>query len=118
MARKLTDNEKRLKRYMTKLGVWKPEYMVSVEICAGLMDQYDTIMQLWVINGMNPIEVTDNGNSKKSGIVTTLESLRKDILAYQRELGLTPLSIKRLDAQAELPESGILADAMRKLGVE
>ena len=105
----------RLKRYMKALGTYKPEYMITAEICADLMDQYDCISRAWVESGMNPIEVTENG-SKKSGTVTTLESLRKDILAYQRELGLTPLAIKRLDAQEHLPQSSVLAEALRKLG--
>ena len=114
-ARKLTDTEKRLKRYMTKLGVWKPEYLVTVEICAGLMDQYDIILKAWISIGMNPVEVTDGGGTKKSGTVATLENLRKDILAYQKELGLTPMAIKRLNAQENLPQSSVLSDALRKL---
>ena len=111
---RMTKNEQRLKRYMTKLGLWKPEYLITVEICAGLMDQYDAINTAWIKSGMNPLEYTDNG-SKKSGIVTTLESLRKDILAYQKELGLTPMAIKRLDQQEQMPKSSVLADALRKL---
>lgn len=111
---KLSKNERRLKGYMTKLGIWKPEYMVTVEICAGLMDQYETISKAWIESGMNPVEYTDTG-SKKSGIVSTLESLRKDILAYQKELGLTPMAIKKLDAQENLPQSSVLSDALRKL---
>lgn len=113
MAR-LSKNERRLKGYMTKLGIWKPEYMVTVEICAGLMDQYETISKAWIESGMNPVEYTDTG-SKKSGIVATLESLRKDILAYQKELGLTPMAIKKLNAQENLPQSSVLSDALRKL---
>ena len=111
---KLSKNERRLKGYMTKLGIWKPEYMVTVEICAGLMDQYETISKAWIESGMNPVEYTDTG-SKKSGIVATLESLRKDILAYQKELGLTPMAIKKLNAQENLPQSSVLSDALRKL---
>lgn len=112
---KLSKNERRLKGYMTKLGIWKPEYMVTVEICAGLMDQYDAISTAWIKSGMDPVEVTDNGGTKKSGIVATLESLRKDILAYQKELGLTPMAIKKLNAQENLPQSSVLSDALRKL---
>lgn len=111
---KLSKNERRLKGYMTKLGIWKPEYMVTVEICAGLMDQYDAISAAWIASGMSPVEYTDNG-TKKSGIVATLESLRKDILAYQKELGLTPMAIKKLDAQENLPQSSVLSEALRKL---
>lgn len=112
---KLSKNERRLKGYMTKLGIWKPEYMVTVEICAGLMDQYEKISAAWIASGANPVEATDNGGTKKSGVVATLESLRKDILAYQKELGLTPMAIKRLNAQENLPQSSVLADALRKL---
>ena len=117
MAKRMSANEKRLKKYMTALGTWKDEYRITVEICAGLMDQYDVILSAWQATGMMPVEYTENG-SKKSGIVTTLESLRKDILAYQKELGLTPMAIKRLDAQEQLPQSNVLADALRKLGAE
>ena len=114
MAKRMTKNEKRLKKYMESMGIWKDEYRITVEICAGLMDQYDIINTAWIASGMNPVEYTETG-SKKSGVVTTLESLRKDILAYQKELGLTPMSIKRLDAQENLPQSNVLAEALRKL---
>ena len=114
MAKRMSANEKRLKKYMTALGTWKDEYRITVEICAGLMDQYDVILSAWQATGMMPVEYTENG-SKKSGIVTTLESLRKDILAYQKELGLTPMAMKRIDQQNNLPESNVLADALRKL---
>lgn len=110
----MTKSESKLKKYMKALGVWKPEYQITVGICAGLMDQYDMILKTWIDSGMDPVEQTENG-TKKSGVVTTLESLRKDILAYQKELGLTPMSIKRLDQQAQLPKSSVLADALRNL---
>lgn len=58
----MSKNQLRLKRYMTRLGVWKPEYLITVEICAGLMDQYDIINAAWIASGMNPIEYTDNGS--------------------------------------------------------
>ena len=38
--------------------------------------------------------------TKKAPIVTTLESLRKDVLAYLSALGLTPAGAKKLDAAA------------------
>lgn len=112
----LTATEKKLIRSMKSLNTWKPEFQATVRICADLMDQYDDINSQIVSGRLQRFDVTDSGGTRKSAAVTTAESLRRDILSYLKELGLTTLSVKRLDAQENLPESGVLADALRKLG--
>lgn len=112
----LTPTEKRLQDAMVSLRTWKPEFETALRICADLMDQYEVVNGM-ITSGEAPrFDITDHGGTRKSAAVTTAEALRRDILAYLKELGLTTLSVKRLDAQENLPESNVLADALRRLG--
>ena len=112
----MTSTERRLRQAMRSLHTWKPEFASAVKICADLMDQYELVNDM-IKSGMVPrFDLTETGGTRKSAAVTTTEGLRRDILAYLKELGLTTLSVKRLDAEANLPESSVLADALRRLG--
>jgi phage terminase small subunit len=42
-------------------------------------------------------EKTGANNSKRSPMIATLESLRKDILSYSNALGLTPSGLRKLN---------------------
>ena len=112
----LTRTERKLRRAMTALHTWKPEFTDAVRICAGLMDQYDDVNGMILRGEVQRFDITETGGTRKSAAVTTAECLRRDILAYLKELGLTTMSVKRLDAQEHLPESNVLADALRRLG--
>ena len=112
----LTSTERSLRKKMQALRTWKPEFGPAVKICADLMDQY-RVLNAGIMSGTFPMfDITENGGTRKSAAVTTAEGLRRDILAYMKELGLTTMSVKRLDAQENLPESNVLADALRRLG--
>ena len=112
----LTETEQRIVDAMRSLNTWKPEFYPAVKICADLMDQYNDVNGRIVSGEFRRFDVTDTGGTRKSAAVTTAECLRRDILSYLKELGLTTLSVKRLDAQEHLPESNVLADALRRLG--
>ncbi len=112
----MTKTERKLRKAMISLHTWKPEFTEAVRICAGLMDQY-TVLNAGICSGTFPMfDPTETGGTRKSAAVTTAEGLRRDILSYLKELGLTTMSVKRLDAQENLPESNVLADALRRLG--
>ena len=112
----MTEAEEKLVDAMKALNTWKPEFYPAVKICADLMEQYDTVNGQIVRGELRRFDLTDTGGTRKSAAVTTVECLRRDILSYLKELGLTTLSVKRLDAQEHLPESNVLADALRRLG--
>ena len=112
----LTSTEKRLRAAMKSLHTWKPEFGPAVKICADLMDQYRQLNKQILDGTYQMFDVTENGGTRKSAAVTMAEGLRRDILSYLKELGLTTLAVKRLDAQENLPESNVLADALRRLG--
>lgn len=84
---------------MRTLGVYKPEFEKVIEIYAGLIEQYNELSKKFADSGYRFSEETENG-SKKAPIVTTLESLRKDILSYASQLGLTPQGLLRSDPTA------------------
>ena len=83
---------------MISLGVYKPEFETTIKIYAGLVDQYTALSRQFKKVKYEVTEKTGySDNSKKSPIVNTLESLRKDILAYSNALGLTPSGLKKLN---------------------
>ncbi len=85
---------------MKSLGVYRKEYDGAVDVLAQLLTQYNELTQRFEESGYRIAEVTATG-SKKAPIVTTLESLRKDILAYLNALGLTPMGAKKIDAAGD-----------------
>lgn len=83
---------------MKALGVYKPEFELTISIYAGLIEQYQQLEKEFKKSKFTVIERTGySDNSKKSPMVNTLESLRKDILAYSNALGLTPAGLKKIN---------------------
>lgn len=79
---------------MKSLGVYKPEYDPLIKVYAELVVQYNSITERFVNGGMRYQVSTADGGAKKAPIVATLESLRKDILAYSDRLCLNPKSLE------------------------
>lgn len=88
---------------MKKLGVYKQEFDPIIAIYAKLSSEYETIGKEFMDTCYKYDEFTDNGASKKAPIMTTLESYRKDILAYATQLGLTPSGLKKINDGSMLP---------------
>lgn len=102
-----------LRKRMKSLGVYREEYEVAISVLARLMRQYDTLNGNFERQGM-PFEVHTSMGSKKAPIVTTLEALRRDILAYMSALGLTPAGARRL-GETPKDEGDPLGKALAKL---
>lgn len=87
-----------IKENMKALGVYKPEFDMTIEIYSGLIDQYQALEREFKKSKFTVIEKTGySDNSKKSPMVATLENLRKDILQYSNALGLTPSGLKKIN---------------------
>lgn len=81
---------------MKSLGIYKSEYNRVINIYAELVSQYSKISQKFE-DDEHPFEVsTADGGSKKSPVVLTLETLRKDILAYSDRLCLNPKALESI----------------------
>ena len=83
---------------MKTLGVYKPEFDISINIYASIVEQYQTLEKEFKKSKFTVIEKTGySDNAKKAPIVATLENLRKDILSYSNALGLTPSGLKKIN---------------------
>lgn len=94
---------------MKALGVYKPEFEPIIEVYSQLREQYNISTQRFIDSDYNFKEYTNTG-TKKAPIVTTLEALRKDILAYAAQLGLTPQGLLKADDAAPVyPRRSLLS---------
>lgn len=101
---------------MQSLGTYKREYDPVITILCQLKKQYDFLTKKFEEAGY-PFSEQTNAGSKKAPIVVTLEGLRRDILSYYSQLGLTPQGLKKLNDQAiaENKGSNPLADVLKEL---
>ena len=96
MAKKATTKEtiaKNTIRDMKELGTYKPEYDPLINVYADIMSQYLRANKLFEESGYQYEVPTAAGNTKKSALAATLESLRKDLIAYSDRLCLNPKSL-------------------------
>lgn len=104
----------KVKSAMRRLNVYKPQFDPIIEVYVQLREQYDALTGKFVESDFDFEESTNTG-TKKAPIVTTLESLRKDILAYATQLGLTPQGLLRADDKAFVKKrKSSFSDALEK----
>lgn len=115
LTAKRQNHQATTRRLMKSLGVYKKEFEPVILIYAQLRNQYDELTAQFERSGFDYSEDTAQG-SKKHPIVTTLESLRKDILAYAGQLGMTPAGLKRLNDDSLQPaKASPLSEALKVL---
>ena len=94
------DYKKDIERKMKALGLYKKEFEHTINSLArALTDQEKTLTLFDTSGGQIMIRHTNKvgaTNAVKNPFYLAIESLRVDILAYCRELGLTPASLKRI----------------------
>ena len=94
---KRVKNKKSIKnetiKNMQKLGVYKPEFDPIIDHYAEMNEHYLIINEKFKNSSYEFQTTTADGGKKKAPIVATLETLRKDILAYSDRLCLNPKSL-------------------------
>lgn len=98
---------------MKQLGVYKPEYDPVIDIYSELCEQYQKLTKQFKDGGYKYYEYTTQGGTKKSAIVATLETLRKDILAYSDRLCINPKALETVTP--EHPNHSKLAKVLGEL---
>lgn len=97
---------KSIREAMTRLGTYKPEYDHTIKVYADLATTYNRMLKRFAESDYQYDEATAQGR-KKAPIVAVLESMRKDLLAYENALGLTPAGLKKIqdpsDAKKKKP---------------
>src|SRR5690625_2640596 len=99
---------------MKNLGVHKPQYNRLIDIYSELVHQHIRLTTEFEASGYQYDVSTDQGGSKKSPIVATLENLRKDILSYSDRLCLNPKSLENVTAEKATKSK--LASVLSDLG--
>lgn len=101
---------------MKKLGIHKSQYNRLIDIYSELVHQYIKLTIDFQEDDYKYEVSTGQGGSKKSPIVATLETLRKDILQYSDRLCLNPKSLENITA--DLKNKSSLADLLSELDKE
>lgn len=84
---------------MQGLGIYKPEFEPAIERYVALQKEYKKLYTAHQKDGYD-CEVMTSSGVKKSPMVSTLESLRRDILSLEDALGLTPRGLLKLNEKA------------------
>lgn len=85
---------------MKDLGIHKPQYNRLIDIYAETVFQYLKAVDDFEKSNYEYETETAAGNPKKSGIVSAMENLRKDILQYSDRLCLNPRSLENVTAES------------------
>lgn len=97
--KKIPAHEMEVIRKMENLGIYKEEFRGTIRRYVELQKEYKTVHKKYEKTGYM-CEVQTAQGVKKSPIVSTLESLRRDILSVEESLGLTPRGLLKLKENA------------------
>ena len=92
--------EKRFKNYrrivkksMKALDVYQPQFDTLIDVYAGLLAQYEILVQRLIDSDFNIEVETQRGGARKSATATALERLRSDLITYSDRLMLNPKAL-------------------------
>ena len=89
----------KIRRELRSLDLYKPEFETSIKRLADLKVEYDELHERYAA-AHYPCVIDGSSGPKKNPLVTTLESLRRDILALETALGLNPTGLSKLQENA------------------
>jgi phage terminase small subunit len=96
---------------MKKLGTYKDEYALTIDMLAELLEQYSFFKDKFKKSGY-AIEVKcGSGGMKKSQVFAAMESLRKDIIQLSDRLCLNPKVMEGIEVK-EPKDGSKLEDAL------
>jgi len=98
---------------MKSLGVYSTSYNSIIDIYSELREQYELLTKEYKKGGYKYEIETADGGGKKSPIVATLETLRKDILAYSDRLKLNPKAMESTKPSGN--KKSKLGDMLKKI---
>lgn len=88
-----------VKKKMIALNVYKPEFDTTIERYVLLSKEFQKLYAEYEDGGFQ-FEVETEKGVKKAPVVGVLETLRRDILAIENSLGLTPMGLLKLQENA------------------
>jgi len=105
---------------MQQLGTYRVQYMAAINRTAELYLELDALVARYEAEGREAVvEYTNKAgatNMTKNPVRSAIDDVYSQLLAHERELGLTPAAMKKLDEGATKPKAeSPLARAMREL---
>lgn len=92
---------------MNKLGIYKPEYNQVIDVYCSLIERYLKVNE----------QIEDVDYNIRTSRCLSEENLRRDILKYASELGLTPAGLKKINDKAlGNKKTSAIAEALKHLG--
>lgn len=112
--------EKRIIKKMTAVNTYRPEFEQTIKILAKIYEEFDKAKEQFEESGGEYVITYTNksgvSNMIKNPIYKIIEDMEDRILAYNRELGLTPVGYKRIMNKFEKEKRSGLAEALKSLG--
>ncbi len=94
-------------RKMKVLGVYNKSFDHAIKVLAKILRDYDATTDKFNATGGNIVVSHTNKNGStnlvKNPFYLAIEKQRDDIIAYSRELGLTPAGLKRINSEGPRP---------------
>ena len=99
MSTKASVKAGKIRQELRSLGIYKAEFEPAIRRLADLKVEYDALHTRYASDDY-PCVIETGSGPKKNPLVTTLESLRRDILALETALGLNPSGLLKLQENA------------------
>ena len=104
MARQKNTIKRQVIDHMKKLGIYKKEYRVTIDVFVDMLYQYEVFTEQFEEQGCNVEEAYTNKagatNMRKTPIYGALEKMRMDISTYSNLLCLNPKSFENVTAES------------------
>ena len=114
-----TTYEKRIIKNMKAVGTYKAEFNQVIKTLAKIYEEFDKAKEQFEQSGGQYVitHTNENGatNTIKNPLYRIVEEMEEKILAYNRELGLTPSGYKRIMNKFEKEKRSELAEALKAL---
>lgn len=100
--------KRQIMKRMRSVGTWRAEFAPTVERLAMLYCQRDKLEKQYEESGGNPVIMHTNKagatNPTKNPFLTARDEVYSQLLSHERELGLTPAALKKMNEAAMRPE--------------
>lgn len=101
-------------------GTYQKYFDTIIGTLAAIMERRDAVTEEYRDGGSLPLVEFTNKNGAtnliKNPMLTLINDLDRDALAYWRDLGLTPAGLKKINEQAVKTKRNALEEALRSIG--
>ncbi len=113
--------KKRIIKNMRAVDTYRPEFAGTIEELAQMLEDLDKAREEFDASGGKVVieHTNENGstNLAKNPLYLALEGMQTRILAYYKELGLTPMGLKKIKGdEAGMSGQSELLEALKDLG--